>query len=217
MNRRKTVSVTPAMGASTVAGEMVTLPIVSELGTTRVARAQLSPLAGALTSPELSQNLRIVNDFIAFSGQTKCVKMAPLMEPLDESPRQFLDGLKLTIFRRRIGQIALAVVLAEACIRYLSALVWYLIIPLIANLLENHSESVIFASRRSFPLEQLAGSTIEFATVLVFVYFVNRWIYNLSRPRRAELLTDDEAALPTDEVDGDASLNKTPGESGVAP
>jgi hypothetical protein len=33
MNRRKTVSVTPAMGASTVAGEIVTEPIWSERGT----------------------------------------------------------------------------------------------------------------------------------------------------------------------------------------
>jgi len=40
---------------------------------------------------------------------------------MDDSPREFLDGLKLTIFRRRIGQIALAVVLAEACIRYLNS------------------------------------------------------------------------------------------------
>jgi hypothetical protein len=33
MKRRKTVSVTPAMGARTVAGEMVTLPIVRVAGT----------------------------------------------------------------------------------------------------------------------------------------------------------------------------------------
>ena len=33
MKRRKTVSVTPAMGASTVAGAIVTLPIVSTAGT----------------------------------------------------------------------------------------------------------------------------------------------------------------------------------------
>jgi large-conductance mechanosensitive channel len=140
------------------------------------------------------------------------------MDPrMDESPRQFLDGLKLTIFRRRIGQIALAVVLAEACIRYLSALVWYLIIPVISNLLENHTESVIFANRRSFPWEQLAGSTIEFATVLIFVYFVNRWIYNLSRPRRDEHSAGGETASPNDEANRDRSLNTTSGESGLVP
>jgi hypothetical protein len=41
----------------------------------------------------------------------------------DESPRGFLAELKHSICRRRIGQIALAIVLAEACVRYLNALV----------------------------------------------------------------------------------------------
>jgi hypothetical protein len=55
MKRRKTVSVTPAMGASTVAGAILTPPITTEEGTgfADVARAP-SPASG----PELSQNLR---------------------------------------------------------------------------------------------------------------------------------------------------------------
>ena len=55
MKRRKTVSVTPAIGASTVAGAIRTVPIVSEegTGTACVARAP-SPATG----PELSQYLR---------------------------------------------------------------------------------------------------------------------------------------------------------------
>ena len=48
---------------------------------------------------------------------------------MDDNPRQFIDELKVAIFRRRIGQIALAVVLAEECIRFLSAIVWYVIRP----------------------------------------------------------------------------------------
>src|SRR5271167_2569974 len=55
MKRRKTVSVTPAMGARTVAGAMVTAPMEREAGTTRVARA-LPPASTASTSAELSQN-----------------------------------------------------------------------------------------------------------------------------------------------------------------
>src|SRR5678815_3756082 len=62
MNRRNTVSVTPAMGASTVAGAMRTFPMVNQEGTgvvlagvvlACVARAP-SPASG----PELSQYLR---------------------------------------------------------------------------------------------------------------------------------------------------------------
>src|SRR6185312_5409931 len=53
MKRRNTVSVTPAMGASTVAGAIRTFPIVNEDGTDCVARTP-SPASG----PELSQYLR---------------------------------------------------------------------------------------------------------------------------------------------------------------
>jgi len=53
MKRRKTVSVTPAMGASTVAGAIRTFPIVSEDGTGCVAAGD-RPAPG----PELSQYLR---------------------------------------------------------------------------------------------------------------------------------------------------------------
>jgi len=63
MNRRNTVSVTPAIGAKTVAGETVTDPIRNDAGTTaRVGRACVGrtllsdnsvPGAGA---DELSQN-----------------------------------------------------------------------------------------------------------------------------------------------------------------
>jgi hypothetical protein len=70
MKRRKTVSVTPAMGARTVAGEMVTVPIVRldgtgfrdlgsvtlEVGSPRAE--ELAPQASAPQAPlpELSQN-----------------------------------------------------------------------------------------------------------------------------------------------------------------
>src|SRR5690349_22523083 len=52
MKRRKTVSVTPAMGASTVAGAMETLPICRDSGT-RASSGTVIELAG------FSQNLRI--------------------------------------------------------------------------------------------------------------------------------------------------------------
>ena len=51
MKRRNTVSVTPAIGASTVAGVMRTLPMVKECGTTR----ELAIGSGAKVT-ELSQN-----------------------------------------------------------------------------------------------------------------------------------------------------------------
>jgi len=57
MNLRKTVSVTPAMGASTVAGDMVTDPIRTVEGTTgRVGRTFLPDQPSLRSVPALSQN-----------------------------------------------------------------------------------------------------------------------------------------------------------------
>jgi hypothetical protein len=52
MKRRNTVSVTPAIGASTVAGEIVTEPIWSESGT----GACLGMVLAESNPAELSQN-----------------------------------------------------------------------------------------------------------------------------------------------------------------
>ena len=119
---------------------------------------------------------------------------------MDNNPRQFVDELKFAIVRRRVGQIALAVVLAEECIRFLSAIVWYLIIPLVSNALQGHTESVLFPSQqhRSFPWIQLLGATLEFITAVVFVFYVNRWLYGRNRPRARGEVQDSppDEALP---------------------
>src|SRR5690349_4765327 len=59
IKRRNTVSVTPAIGASTVAGRISTPPSVTEAGTWRLT-ATASPLAGP------SQYLRIAPYFTCF-------------------------------------------------------------------------------------------------------------------------------------------------------
>ncbi len=56
MKRRKTVSVTPAMGARTVAGAMRTLPMVKDAGKVRGVRPTAST-AGVLVLRGVSQNL----------------------------------------------------------------------------------------------------------------------------------------------------------------
>jgi large-conductance mechanosensitive channel len=104
----------------------------------------------------------------------------------DESPKKFIEELKQSIFRRRVGQIALAIVLAEASIRYLNALIWFFIIPVISNILKGHTESVLFASQRTFPWDRLAASTLEIVAAVLFVFYANRWMYGLNRPRNLE-------------------------------
>ena len=55
MNRRNTVSVTPAIGANTVAGEIVTDPIRNDEGTT--ARVGKARVGWTLPSASLRANL----------------------------------------------------------------------------------------------------------------------------------------------------------------
>jgi large-conductance mechanosensitive channel len=103
---------------------------------------------------------------------------------MDDSPSHFVAEFRSAILKKRVGQIALAVVLAEACIRFLNSIVWFLVIPAISGLLEGHTESVLFSKQPAFPWERLVGSVIEFMAAFIFVFYVNRWVHNaLPRPR----------------------------------
>ena len=118
---------------------------------------------------------------------------------MDENPKQFIEELRSAILRKRVGQIALAIVLAQAVIRFLNALVWYLLIPAISNILENHTESVLFKDRRSFPWEQLSGSMLEFIASIIFVFYANRWIHRRASPKESSF----NPTAGTDELPGD--------------
>jgi len=119
---------------------------------------------------------------------------------MDDSLRAFVNEFKSGILRKRVGQIALAVVLAEACIRFLNALIWYFVVPLIAWLLEGHTESVLFKRPLVFPWQQIFGSFLEFIVALIFVFYVNRWIRG-ALPQPA-LLPSPELSPPDDEEEG---------------
>src|SRR5581483_8623957 len=103
MKRRKTVSVTPAMGASTVAGRISTPPSDTEAGTWRLT-AIASPFAG------VSQYLRIAPYFTCF------LAMVHKAKPL---PKQGLgisgELVELLLFRGSTGGgTGLGVLAAEA-------------------------------------------------------------------------------------------------------
>src|SRR5208337_836438 len=74
MKRRKTVSVTPDMGASTVAGEIATFPILNDAGNTRASAGPdngatgVSPVLEAATSA-LSQNFCTVRFYVLFTAR----------------------------------------------------------------------------------------------------------------------------------------------------
>ncbi len=81
-------------------------------------------------------------------------------------------------FSRRESVRSLAVVLAEAIWRLVSALTWYLIIPVIGKFLHGQTESVMFEAASNNPIhwDTLFGSLLEFVLLVIVVLFLNRWI-----------------------------------------
>jgi len=117
---------------------------------------------------------------------------------MDDTPKGLLGELRSTVLKKRVGQIALAVVLAEAIWRLISALTWYLIIPIIGKFLHGQTESVIFEAARSNPIrwDTLFGSLLEFVLVVIAILFLNRWIQR--KPSRP---SDEEPTEP-DAIEG---------------
>jgi large-conductance mechanosensitive channel len=103
---------------------------------------------------------------------------------MDDTPKAFLEELRSSVLKKRVGQIALAVVLAEAAWRLVSSLTWYLIIPIIGKALWGHTESVLFekATTHPIPWENLFGSLLEFVLTLIVVFYLNRWIQRKPAP-----------------------------------
>jgi large-conductance mechanosensitive channel len=130
---------------------------------------------------------------------------------MDDSPKAFLDELRSSILKKRVGQIALAVVLAQAVWRLVNSLTWYLVIPVIGKSFRGHTESVLFESATTHPIpwENLFGSLLEFVLTLIVVFYLNRWIHRRPRPPAAEesdteynsvgeALTMKDAGMPAD-------------------
>ena len=116
---------------------------------------------------------------------------------MDDTPRGLLGEFRSSVLKKRVGQIALGIVLAESMIRLVSALTWYLIIPIIGKFLHGQTESVILESARSNPIrwDTLFGSVLEFALAVIVVLYLNRWIQR--KPSRA----DEESEMADESVE----------------
>lgn len=116
---------------------------------------------------------------------------------MDETPKAFLEEFRSSILKKRVGQIALAVVLAEAVWRLVNSLTWYLIIPLIGKSFQGHTESVLFESATTHPItwENLFGSLMEFVLTLIIVFYLNRWVQRKPDPAPAAEVTTEFSSL----------------------
>ncbi|MFZ0279815.1 MAG: MscL family protein [Candidatus Sulfotelmatobacter sp.] len=103
---------------------------------------------------------------------------------MDDIPKAFLEELRSSVLKKRVGQIALAVVLAEAVWRLVNSLTWYLIIPIIGKSLRGHTESELFESTTTHPMpwENLFGSLMEFVLTVIVVFYLNRWVQQKPTP-----------------------------------
>jgi len=97
---------------------------------------------------------------------------------LDDMPKGWWGQLQSTILRSSIGRIAFAVVLAQAVVGLIREVVWYLLMPMVANLLRHQSESVLFERYRDAPIrwDYLFNSFLQLALAVALVFFVNRTI-----------------------------------------
>jgi large-conductance mechanosensitive channel len=131
---------------------------------------------------------------------------------VDDTPKAFVEELRSSLLKKRVGQIALAVVLAQAVWRLINALTWDLIVPLIGKWLNGNTESVLFSSDSSRPLpwENLFGSLLEFVLLVIVVFYLNRWVQR--KPSPATTLDVDEEnpmigkAPVVDQTPGDDAL-----------
>jgi large-conductance mechanosensitive channel len=98
---------------------------------------------------------------------------------MDDTPANLVEEFRTALLRKRVGQIALAVVLAQAAWRFINSLVWYCIIPAVGKAFQGHTETVLFetATQNPFPWERLFGATLEFILTLILAFYLNRWIH----------------------------------------
>jgi len=131
---------------------------------------------------------------------------------VDDTPKAFFEELRSSLLKKRVGQIALAVVLAEAAWRLVTSLTWYLIVPLVGRALRGNTESVIFekATTNPLPWESLFGSLLEFGLVVILVFYLNRWVQRKPTPATTEDVDTESSstgeALQVEEASGEKPL-----------
>lgn len=162
MKRRKTVSVTPAMGARTVAGEMVTVPMWRVLGTGRSDAAWRTGVSAAHV-PELSQNLRM-GVFYLFCADFRCATIVANWSLRMRTIREIL----LTEY---IGAILVAVLIADA----LTTLVTTAVTQTSYYIQVQHNP--MLASHRLSPAYSVLDALVKIAIYLIVAYLIAGWLY----------------------------------------
>jgi large-conductance mechanosensitive channel len=120
---------------------------------------------------------------------------------MDDTPKAFIEEFRSAILKKRVGQIAIAVVLAEAVWRLLTAFTWYLMMPIIYRFTDGQTESVLLPRSSGRPIlwENLLGSTLEFLLTIIVVFYANRWIH--TKPHSVEGKVEPQYSLVGEPLD----------------
>lgn len=166
MKRRKTVSVTPAMGARTVAGAMRTLPMLNEVGKVR-ARVGCgdSPVRPGIAT-ELSQNFPTALFYRSFdlsSGVRQCQRIEV----------HVVQKLRDILLTRYIGSILIALLCWQALIVGIEK-----VVRIVLCVIYSQRSHTAFESPQSlFPWDNLILSAVSIALYLLTAYVLAQWLY----------------------------------------
>jgi len=203
MKRRKTVSVTPAMGASTVAGAISTLPICKRSGTAKRAGPVLSAAeetpAPPLPVPGLSQNLR--------TWLFYCLPLAfPICHnrhhiAMDENkaptPEPSLNPGKLT------GLVVAAVILGAGIWGLLASITNNLLVPLLARVMEVDPQSPLYLGKGELNIPALLNSVLALCLAGIVFALLLQWSRRKAAPARIKMV---RATKPVSQSAGPLSI-----------
>lgn len=118
---------------------------------------------------------------------------------MDDTPKAFVEELRSAILKKRVGQIALAVVLAQAVWRLLNSFTWFLVMPIVRRFLEGRTQSVLFGNAGLISWDNVLGSVMEFLFTVVVIFYLNRWIHR--RSSRTTSHAEEEYTLVGETID----------------
>ncbi len=188
MNRRKTVSVTPAMGARTVAGAIWTLPICKRSGTAARAGPVLSAAEGTpappLPVPGLSQNLRTWLFYCLPLVSPICHNLHHIImdDPKPSTSDTALSPGKLTTL------VVAAVILGAGIWGLLASITTNLLVPMLARVMEVDPQSPLYLGKGELNIPALLNSVLALCVAGIVFAVLLQWTRRKSAPVRVKMV-----------------------------
>lgn len=123
---------------------------------------------------------------------------------MNDTPRDLVAEFRRSVLKRRIGWIVIAIILAQAILRLVGGVTYYLIVPVLGRMFGGNSNSVLFKDPSNpLPFPQLFGTLLEFGLTIIVVFYLNLWA--LGKPLPGPANPGKEEA--ENELEPDQSLN----------